>query len=194
MTSFVISDTHFGHAATVERFRRPDGSMLRPFASVEEMDEEMVKRWNSVVRPSDKVYHLGDVVINKKFLPVLDRLNGSKRLIMGNHDIFGHDLYLKYFKQVVGYRVFVDDFIFSHIPLHPDSVGERFVTNVHGHLHDKRVILNDDVDPRYFSACVEHHDYTPVSFDDLKKMIKNQQEATGYTPASNGWGNGSGPG
>ena len=117
--TFVISDTHFGHENTCTKFKRDDGTPLRPFANAEEMDEAMVQRWNDVVGKNDTVYHLGDVVINKKFLPIMDRLNGRKKLIMGNHDIFGAKEYLKYFYEICSYRVFVDEFIFSHVPLHP---------------------------------------------------------------------------
>ena len=82
--SWLISDTHFGHEKTCTVFTREDGSPLRPFSCAEEMDEFMVKAWNERVRPNDKVYHLGDVVINRKFLHILSRLNGSKVLIRGN--------------------------------------------------------------------------------------------------------------
>ena len=164
--TFFISDTHFGHEKCCTVFKREDGSPLRPFSNGEEMDEEMVKRWNSVVRPQDKVYHLGDVVINRKFLPILSRLNGQKRLIMGNHDIFGSKEYLKYFYEISAYRIFVDQFILTHMPLHPDCVSDRFKVNVHGHTH-----ANKMDDPRYFSVCVEQIDYTPISIEDLRKKI-----------------------
>ena len=73
--TFLVSDTHFGHLG-VCRFMREDGvTKLRPWDTAEAMDEEMIRRWNSVVRPSDKVYHLGDVVINRRALPTLARLN-----------------------------------------------------------------------------------------------------------------------
>jgi calcineurin-like phosphoesterase family protein len=85
---FYISDTHFGHAGTWERFKNPDGTPLRPFTSTEEMDEKMIENWNSVVKEHDTVYHCGDVVIGKKHLEKIRRLNGKKKLIMGNHDIF----------------------------------------------------------------------------------------------------------
>lgn len=133
---FVISDTHFGHENSWAKFKLNDGcTPLRPYTSTEEMNEDMIAKWNAKVGPKDVVYHLGDVVINKKYLPILDRLNGSKRLIMGNHDIFGVKEYLKYFTELYGCRVFVDKFILSHIPHHPDSITERFVANVHGHYH-----------------------------------------------------------
>jgi calcineurin-like phosphoesterase family protein len=68
----------------------------------------------------------------------------------------------------------VDQFILSHIPLHPDCVGERFKRNVHGHLHGnrimKQVFRSFTIDPRYLCVCVEQINYTPISFDDVMKM------------------------
>ena len=197
---FVISDTHFGHTNSWEKFKLPNGDPLRPFTSTEEMDETMVERWNAVVRPQDTVYHLGDVVINKKSLHHVNRLNGKKRLVRGNHDIFRDTDYRDSgFESLYGVRVFVDQFILSHIPLHPDCVTERFRVNVHGHLHANRVMksydFNDNppqIDPRYISACVELNDYTPISFDEIEIKIQKQFDECHYTPPS-GYFNGSGP-
>ena len=197
---FVISDTHFGHTNSWEKFKLPNGDPLRPFTSTEEMDETMVERWNAVVRPQDTVYHLGDVVINKKSLHHVKRLNGKKRLVRGNHDIFRDTDYRDAgFESLYGVRVFVDQFILSHIPLHPDCVTERFRVNVHGHLHANRVMksydFNDNppqIDPRYISACVELNDYTPISFDEIEIKIQKQFDECHYTPPS-GYFNGSGP-
>lgn len=132
--TFIISDSHFGHANSLT-FKQSDGSPLRDFSSVEEMDEHMVQCWNSVVRPEDKVIHLGDVVINKKYLEILRRLNGKKKLIMGNHDIFDMKYYTEHFYEMKAYRVF-DKHIMSHIPVHKSSIG-RFAANVHGHCVDQ---------------------------------------------------------
>jgi calcineurin-like phosphoesterase family protein len=200
---FVISDTHFGHTNSWEKFKLPNGDPLRPFTSTEEMDETMVERWNAVVRPQDTVYHLGDVVINKKSLHHVKRLNGKKRLVRGNHDIFKDAEYREVgFESLYGVRVFVDKFILSHIPLHPDSVTERFRVNVHGHLHANEVMgwwqhgYAEDVevpDPRYLCVSVENTDYRPLSFDEVEARIKARWEATGYTNPVRAWGNGSGP-
>lgn len=164
--TFLISDTHFGHEKTCTTFKRSNGSPLRPFANADEMNEEMVRRWNAVVRPNDKVYHLGDVVINRKFLPILDRLNGKKRLVRGNHDIFPTKDYLKYFDEIYGVRVLAD-MILSHIPLARDCITERFNVNVHGHLH-----ANSMDDDRYICVCVENINYMPISIDDVRRMMK----------------------
>lgn len=202
---FVISDTHFGHTNSWEKFKLPNGDPLRPFTSTEEMDETMVERWNAVVRPQDTVYHLGDVVINRKSLHHVKRLNGKKRLVRGNHDIFKDEDYREVgFESLYGVRVFVDQFILSHIPLHPDSVTERFRVNVHGHLHAGEVMTKsrpapyvdtyeDRIDPRYLCVSVENTDYRPLSFDEVEARIKARWEETGYTNPVRAWGNGSGP-
>ena len=201
---FVISDWHFGHENSWKKFKRPDGSPMRPFSSTEEMDETMIERHNSKVGPNDVVYMLGDVVINKKSLHHVKRLNGKKRLVRGNHDIFKDADYREVgFESLYGVRVFVDQFILSHIPLHPDCVTDRFKVNVHGHLHANEIMgwwmhgYEEDLevpDPRYLCVSVEHTDYAPLSFEEVDARIKARWEATGYEGPVNAWGNGSGPG
>ena len=170
---FLTSDTHFGHAG-VCRFLRNDGTKLRPWDDPDEMDEEMVRRWNETVRPTDKVYHLGDVVINRKALKIMHRLNGDKVLIKGNHDIFKLEDYLPHFRDIRGYHV-MNGMILSHIPVHPESQG-RFSANIHGHLHSNRVMKRDEkgvdvIDPFYYNVCVEHTDFRPVLFEEVVKQV-----------------------
>ena len=166
---FLVSDTHFGHKG-VCHFTRSDGvTKLRPFDNPDEMDEFMVKAWNERVGPKDKVYHLGDVVINRRALPTLSRLNGDKVLIRGNHDIFPDVEYREYFRELRAYHV-VEGMIFSHIPIHEESLG-RFGVNVHGHLHANRVMKDGKIDVRYHSVCVETTDFAPILFEDVKKRI-----------------------
>jgi calcineurin-like phosphoesterase family protein len=162
------------------------------------MDEFMIKAWNERVRPTDKVYHLGDVVINRKALKTLTRLNGDKVLIRGNHDIFRDDEYREYFRELRAYHV-VNGMILSHIPVHEASLG-RFGVNIHGHLHANRVmkprgvdartgevLYSDEIDPRYHCVCVEQTpDFAPILFEDVIKRI----EAEGGTV---GFRNGNGP-
>lgn len=174
---FFIGDTHFGHANCL-KFTRKDGSPLRPFTSCEEMDEAMVKNWNDIVRPVDTVYHLGDAVIHRRSMPILGRLNGKKRLIRGNHDIFPTAEYLPFFDEILAYRVFNDTpikFICSHIPIHTESLS-RWEANVHGHLHSNRVESSPHhIDSRYLCVSVEHTNYTPLELDEVLERIKAQQ-------------------
>jgi len=187
---FVISDTHFGHTNSWEKFKREDGSPLRPFTSTEEMDETMIERWNAKVKPGDTVYHLGDVVINQKSLHLVSRLNGRKILIRGNHDIFKDKQYRDVgFEQLHGVRVFVDKFILSHIPLHPECVTERFKVNVHGHLHANELMREvvgqfctyEEPDPHYLCVSVEHTNYEPLHFDEVQARIDKRWKDTVYT-------------
>ena len=185
---FLVSDTHFGHAG-VCRFLRNDGvTKLRPWDDPEEIDEFMIRAWNERVRPNDKVYHLGDVVINRRALVTLGRLNGDKVLIRGNHDIFKDDEYRKYFRELRAYHV-MNGMILSHIPIHSDSLG-RFGTNIHGHLHANRVMTEVwgeyKIDPRYHCVCVEATDFAPILFEDVIKRIIAEGGSVGFQ-------NGNGP-
>jgi calcineurin-like phosphoesterase family protein len=188
---FLVSDTHFGHKG-VCHFTQNDGvTKLRPWDTPEEMDEEMVKRWNERVKPTDKVYHLGDVVINRKSLGIMRRLNGDKVLIRGNHDIFKDEDYREHFRELRAYHV-MNGMILSHIPLHPESLG-RFGVNIHGHTHSNRVMMNDPfghrkpmIDVRYHCVCVEQTDFTPILFEDVIKRIEEEGGTVGFK-------NGNGP-
>jgi len=176
---FLVSDTHFGHEKTCTLFKRNDGTPLRPFANANEMDEHLVKVWNERVGKKDKVYHLGDVVINRKALAIMERLNGDKVLIRGNHDIFHLEDYTKYFRDVRGYHV-MNGMILSHVPIHPESLA-RFGTNIHGHLHANRVMLNEGIDARYQNVSVEQlPNYGPILFEDLQKKILAEGGSVGF--------------
>jgi calcineurin-like phosphoesterase family protein len=189
---FLVSDTHFGHTG-VCRFMRNDGvTKLRPWDTAEEMDEFMVRAWNERVRPGDKCYHLGDVVINRKALKTLARLNGDKVLIRGNHDIFPDEEYREYFRELRAYHV-MNGLILSHIPVHEASLG-RFGCSIHGHLHANRVmkprgvdartgeiLYSDEIDPRYYNVSVEQlPDFAPILFEDVLKRIKEQGGEVGF--------------
>jgi len=182
---FLVSDTHFGHKG-VCHFTRNDGvTKLRPFDTPEEMDEFMVEAWNAKVRPNDKVYHLGDVVINRKALGIMRRLNGDKVLIRGNHDIFKDTDYREHFRELRAYHV-MNGMILSHIPIHPESLG-RFGVNIHGHTHANRVMLpgfngkiTDIVDTRYHCVCVEQTDFAPILFEDVVRRIEAEGGQIGF--------------
>ena len=189
---FLVSDTHFGHTG-VCKFTRNDGvTKLRPWTDPDEMDEAMIKAWNDRVKPTDKVYHLGDVVINRKSLKTLARLNGDKVLIRGNHDIFRDDEYRMYFRELRADHV-MNGMILSHIPVHSDSLG-RFGVNIHGHTHANRVrkargvdartgeiLYSDEPDVRYHCVCVEQTpDFAPILFEDVIARIEAEGGSIGF--------------
>ena len=176
---WVISDTHFVHK-NILKFTDNDGNLIRPgFDSVDHMNEYMVQQWNSVVKPGDIVYHLGDVVIGPKdeFLPFFKRLNGSKRLVVGNHDDIKFMAKKELFTKIMMWRMFREfGLLLSHVPLHESSLrrgppGHEHdpeydpakMINVHGHIHDK-----PSPPGPYRCVCVEQIDYTPVNIDELR--------------------------
>jgi calcineurin-like phosphoesterase family protein len=194
---FLTSDTHFGHLGVCKFLRKDGVTKLRPWDNVDEMDEDLIRRWNETVGPNDKVYHLGDVVINRRGLKVLDRLNGDKVLIKGNHDIFKLSDYTRYFRDVRAYHV-MNGIILSHIPVSKDSL-HRFGCNIHGHTHADRVrkirgvkvatgelLYSDQIDPDYLCVCVEQTDFRPILFEDALKRIVDQGGQIGFK-------NGNGP-
>jgi calcineurin-like phosphoesterase family protein len=169
---FFASDHHFHHE-NILKFLRNDGTQLRSFNGINHMHEHIIAQHNSVVKPDDKVYFLGDVCMTKNAvgLEILGRLNGIKILVRGNHDECKLSQYAQYFDDVRGvtHRYGV---VMTHVPIHPESL-DRWGTNLHGHLHYKRVLLpNGHPDPRYINVSMECLDnYTPVSLAEINKRI-----------------------
>lgn len=166
---FLISDTHFGHS-NILSFKNGKGDPLRVFSNIDEMDEHLITKWNSVVKSNDKVYHLGDVGFrNFTYIEsIFNRLNGTKVLIRGNHDNFKVSQYVKLFKDVRATHT-LNKFLLSHIPVHEQSLS-RWIGNIHGHLHS-----NNLSDERYLNVSVEQlQDYTPISFEEIKSLYTDR--------------------
>ena len=168
---FVISDTHFGHK-NILNFKNAEGQSLRVFEDVDQMNEHMIERWNSVVRPEDKIYHLGDLIVKGDDWILLGRLQGHKRLILGNHDYPNMRLYQPYFEDIYSTRL-LDKLLLSHIPIHPLSLGKA-IANVHGHVHNN--VGPDHFGKQYVNVSVEVIDYTPVAWEDLKQLVQERLE------------------
>ncbi len=163
------------------RFTGTDGKRIRPFKDIEEHDNTLIQNINAMVKPEDRLYFLGDVAINRRCLPMIHRINGRKKLIKGNHDIFKLEDYTPYFEDIVAYRIYPKlGVIMSHIPIHPAQLEFRFKWNVHGHLHSN-VILGGEhpmtPDKRYINLCPEHTNFMPVSMDEIIERIGYDKHA-----------------
>ena len=155
MRVFVIADTHFGHANIIQYCNRP-------FNSVEEMDEAIIKNWNETVSNKDTIIHLGDFGLgNKEYIRgIIERLNGKKILVLGNHDNWKESFYKESgFHTVSRFPIIYDGFyVMSHAPL---LLSDKLpFMSCYGHIH---------TDERYHTrtantlcACVERHGYRPV--------------------------------
>ncbi len=172
---WIASDHHIDHHNMLEvPFTLQNGERMRPFTTVEEMKEYMIGRHNTVVRQHDHVYFLGDFAMHKRNVEWAKLFNGKKRLVRGNHDIFPTRTYLEAgFQEIYGVRVF-EDIIFSHIPLHPESIKERWLGNVHGHVHNN--VPHGHFGPKYYNVCVEMINYTPIALEDLRVLMRKQHE------------------
>lgn len=83
MSIWLTSDCHFSHENILKLGHG------RPFETIAEHDETIINNWNSVVKPGDLVYVLGDMffTLDVGYMEyVLRSLNGAKHLILGNHD------------------------------------------------------------------------------------------------------------
>lgn len=165
---FFIGDTHFGHSNILKyeaEHRVYKGfNEVRPFKDIDEHDEYLVLEWNKVVGEKDMVFVLGDFCFGKHNIDVASCLNGRKRLIMGNHDVYPAADYLKYFERLHG-ALFYKDYLLTHIPVHPNHA--RTIINVHGHLHSKNV-NNHQPNLLYINVSCEQIGLRPISIDELK--------------------------
>lgn len=154
MKYFVIADTHFNHANIIKYCNRP-------FADVEGMNAELIKRWNETVSKKDVVYILGDFAFGMNGLEdLLEQLHGTKYLVKGNHDKYTNQFYRNIgFKEVYDKPILVDFYILSHEPLQLSETTPYF--NYYGHVHN---------DEKYHdtatSKCVsvERIGYKPFEF------------------------------
>jgi len=156
MRIFIISDTHFHHKNIIKYANRP-------FRTIEEMDEEMIKRWNNKIGKDDLVIHLGDFALGNKeeIINLKKRLNGNILLLRGNHD---HKAIREAGFLIIKGNLEIDNIIFSHNPLKRNDVPKGFI-NVHGHVHDKESLIGINV-------SVEKTNYEPIELEELRKRLK----------------------
>lgn len=171
--TFFVSDPHFFHTNLVEKWEaRP------PFKTIEEHNYTIVNNWNSVVKPDDIVWVLGDLVFSgKENLKIFEQLLGKKRLVLGNHDSGSKDQYMKYFERVEGAVEYGDGVLLTHIPVHPQCLGKRFWLNIHGHTH--REFIKDGKfdlpDTRYVCVSLEQTDYFPLTYQQVLQKVKEKK-------------------
>lgn len=189
MTIFFAADHHFQHAKLLT-FKDANGNLLRPnFKDIQEHDNTIIARHNSIVKPDDLVYFLGDVTWKTNLIAkeILQAMNGRKRLIVGNHDDVDFLMGTGFFERTYLWKYFPEhNLIASHVPLTVADL-KRAKFNVHGHLHDKvvtkpHVTLDDNLQPyetllgpvtdmRYLNVGMERTGYKPFSLEEVLGML-----------------------
>lgn len=165
---FILSDHHLFHD-NILKFKKEDGSQLRSFSSIEEMHETIVEKHNKIVKPEDHFYFGGDVTfkLGKEFNELMSRLNGKKRLIVGNHDRYLlQPGFMKHFEKVLLWRGFKEQgFVLSHFPLKEGHFRDGN-HNAHGHTHWNLV------EGPYSNVCCERRNFEPVHIDEIACEVK----------------------
>jgi len=156
--TFFISDTHFGQY-NYKKFVPWIVQMTH-----EEYIEQVITRWNSVVKNGDTVWVLGDVACNVQGLITFERLNGQKHLIKGNHDIKCTLSYLRFFNSIHGI-IKKHGYWLSHCPIHPAEL--RGLLNIHGHVHQ-----NELIDPNYIYVGADKLQGYPISLDEINRKYR----------------------
>lgn len=177
MNTFFTSDQHYGHK-NICRFAK------RPFESVEEMDEELIKNHNDTVRPEDVVWFLGDFAFDhpKRIKTILRRLNGQKNLILGNHD----KQFRKQQDQFIGSGLLNNIYYYKEIVVEKQSIilfhyGMRVWNRIHhgswllyGHSHGSLPPHNKSVDVGVDDINIST-EYRPYSFEEIKWFMQRQE-------------------
>lgn len=171
------SDSHFCHDR---------GFIYEPrgFSTVDEANEEIIKRWNSVVGPNDLVYHLGDVMLNdnEKGIQCLERLNGQIYILRGNHDtstrmymylaaknVFGCGDYAKVIKHN-GYNFYISHYPTLTSNMDNDAPTKKHMINLYGHTHQKTNFYQDQ--PFMYHVGLDSHNCYPVEITQIINDIE----------------------
>ena len=183
------SDTHFDHSNIIK-------FCTRPFKDVDEMNEALIRKWNETVPTRGIVFHLGDFVFGglNVLENIANRLNGTKYLILGNHDIrqqWNNSARLSQLFEHVTQQMTIlvegQTIILNHYPLltYAGAWGDR-LWNLHGHVHlgphsngldDERMKLRF---PTQYDVGVDNNDFRPVSFREVKDIITKQCDINNY--------------
>lgn len=173
---FFTSDHHFGHSNIIK-------FCDRPFGDVEEMDKVLIEKWNSKIGLEDEVYHIGDFAKTKdveKIAAILDKLNGTKYLIVGNHEgaALGNRKKFKWIKEYHELKVKdeacengVQRIILFHYAMRVWRGDFRGTWHLYGHSHGN---LPDKADSLSFDIGVDCHNFEPLSYEEVKAIMKRK--------------------
>ena len=162
---YFTSDLHLGHENVIRLCHRP-------FGSIEEMNETLIKNWNSKVKPTDTVYILGDITFKMPVLEankIIKRLNGKKHLIKGNHDkVYDENLFesVSYYKELKYNGLF---FCLMHYPLAEWNHYFRGSIHLHGHQHNSSIYntTQKNNNLRKYDVGVDANNFYPISIDEI---------------------------
>lgn len=160
---FFIADTHFSDKKIIDYENRP-------YKTIDEMDKDLIFRWNMVVENDDEVYVLGDFGADGDELEILSKLKGTIYLVKGNHDTGTNTYYRRAgFAEVYDHPIIIDNYwILSHEPIYVNA--HMPYVNIFGHIHNSSIYK--DYGPQHYCVSVERTAYRPVSFSAIAQKIQ----------------------
>ena len=174
---FFTSDTHFCHD-------KPFIYEARGYKNVQEMNEDIIKKWNSVVSTNDTVFHLGDVMLGKDAVGIscLNRLNGHIHIIAGNHDtasrikLYSKQPNVEEVSFCQRWKYDGKEIWLSHYPLCLANQNEycRYY-NFFGHTHQTSAITEDNFINSY-NVGMDAHNCCPISIDQIFKEMNIRKD------------------
>lgn len=175
------SDTHFKHTNIIKYCNRP-------FVTRDEMDEKIIENWNSLIKPEDIVFFLGDFIFTYSkdvLIEYTQKLNGEKILILGNHDHFSEKDYLEAGWTAV-YNMFEQYIKNKHIVMCHYSMKQWNCSHngsimIFGHEHwKKQYELNHEAYKSLFmsektvNVCQDSNNFKPYSIDEIIKICEDR--------------------
>lgn len=175
--TWLTADLHFNHRAILEYCNRP-------WSTVEDMNEGLIERWNAKVGKRDRIYILGDFCFGGvgRSKEIVERLNGYKIIVRGNHDPKAHILLNAGFDQVLeNERILIGDTwcYMSHFPYHPEGeegVDDRYLHKrikddgswlLHGHVHTAWKVRD-----KCINVGVDVNNWEPVHVNQINRIIE----------------------
>lgn len=159
---FFTSDQHYGHYNIIRYCNRP-------FETLEEMDQELIKRHNEVVSPKDTVYHLGDFCFSKTkseaYQKYINKLNGANIFIRGSHDYW----LPKNHRMIIEKKINNVYITMCHYAMRVWPRSHYGSWHLYGHSHGKL-----DTPGKTLDVGVDSHDFYPVSFDKIVQIMKDK--------------------
>ncbi len=174
------SDPHLGHDKDFVW-------QARGFKSIDEMNAEIIRRWNERVSPDDDVYVLGDLTLGdiEAGIAFIATFNGKLHIMRGNHDTdkkveryleLPNVIEVKY-ADVLKYGKAV--FWMGHYPTitanyDDDKPWAKHVVCLFGHTHQEQPFYNDN--PYMFNVGMDAHNCTPISIEEIIETIRNKKQ------------------
>lgn len=162
--TWILADTHFNHKNIIQYCNRP-------FSSVEEMNDVLIKNWNNKIAKEDTVLFLGDFAFGSReeIIRLGNILNGKKTIVLGNHDCFQPKVYIDagFFSITRNPILYEGRWLLSHEPLFT-HIASPYI-NLFGHVHNNGMYRT--LTPFSGCVCVERWNYEPIKLEVIQRKV-----------------------